>query len=76
MSDITAGVTFVWTDATNVVISESSSVAYSSSDETQSSVITVTPDADTTYTCTVTDSNGVAATGVPVVLNVFSMYFC
>jgi len=70
VSGVTAVVTFAWTG-----LSESSNVAYSEDDDTQSSLLVVTPNIDTTYSCTVTDANSVAAAAVIVTLNVFSKYF-
>ena len=70
VTDITAAVTFAWTDSDGGAVT-SSDGAYSESEDSQESTITVTPDEDTTYTCVITDDNADESPSVSVTLNVF-----
>ena len=68
VSGVAAAVTFAWTDASSSEVT-STDGSYGDADGTQESTITVTPSSDTTYTCSVTNSD--VAAEVTVVLNVF-----
>ncbi|KAL5251233.1 hypothetical protein ACHWQZ_G016815 [Mnemiopsis leidyi] len=71
VSDITAPFTFSWTDKDgNPVESLSESVADENNE--QESELTVTPDSDTTYQCTVTDAS-LGTESVTATLNVFEI---
>jgi len=72
VSDITAAVTFAWTDSAGGTVT-SSDGDYSESEDSQESTITVTPTEDTSYTCSVTDSNADAADIVIIALDVFEV---
>lgn len=73
VSGITAAVTFAWTDSSSSAVT-STDGSYSDADDTQESTITVTPTSDTTYTCSVTDSNSDVAADNVVALNVFGRF--